>query len=130
MKGMPKIFENLGRLVKRFQYPNSWVKDVAEDLGFSISHGAPFEALIEHINTPHFRPGSLYLSMPRKLAEGAFQRALKKEVYQSCSLFSYYFDGGWLVMALHFDQAQRLSKVYVSCPAECSCRGFSILLDD
>jgi hypothetical protein len=129
MNGMPKFFHTLGRLVKRFQHPRSWVKDVADDLGVQLPPDVSLEAMLLHLQGKDFRPRSLFLSMPRRRAEEAFQKALKKEVYESCSLFSYYFDPGWLVMALYFDQFQHLSKVFVSCPAEFQCKGFSILLD-
>ena len=128
--GMPEIIENLKRLFKRFQYPNSGPIDVARDLGFQIESKASFEMLIAKLKARDFRPSALYLSMPRSFAEKNFENALKKETYQECSLFSYYFNRGWLIFALHFDEFERLSKVYVSCPANCSCRGFSLFLDE
>lgn len=125
-----KFFENLDKLIKRFQYPSSWVMDVGHDLGVPIPKGVSFEELITCLRSGSFRPSSLYLSMPRKMAEKSFKHPIKKEIYKSCTFFSYYFNRGWLVFALHFNKEQCLSRIYVTCPAYCSSRGFSIKLDD
>jgi hypothetical protein len=51
--------------------------------------------------------------MPRKDAEAAFQRARRKEHFCRNSLFSYYFHEGWLEFCLHFDEKNRLRRIYL-----------------
>lgn len=51
--------------------------------------------------------------MPRNLAEEAFSTARRMDRFKQCSLFSYYFDEGWLEFELRFDADARLRRVYV-----------------
>lgn len=51
--------------------------------------------------------------MPRNIAEAAFERAQRKEKFGRNSLFSYYFNEGWLEFNLHFDEHSRLRRIYL-----------------
>jgi hypothetical protein len=51
--------------------------------------------------------------MPREEAEAAFQTALRKEKFLHNSLFSYYFNEGWMEFVLQFDEHSRLRRIYI-----------------
>ena len=51
--------------------------------------------------------------MPREEAEAAFQSAQRKERFGRNSLFSYYFQEGWLEFKLYFDEKARLRRIYL-----------------
>ncbi|MFN0065358.1 MAG: hypothetical protein ACKVOH_03890 [Chlamydiales bacterium] len=125
-----QIIEEFMRLLSRFRYPVSLPEDIARDLGVCISNSLTFKELIKFLRSPHLRLCKVAKFMPRELAEDNFQSALKKESFKSSSLFSYYFNKGWLVFALYYDENDRLRRLHVQCPS-CSCmEGFDIHLDE
>lgn len=125
------LIEALTRLLSRFRYPCSLPEDVAQALGIHLANCLSFDEFIALLGQPECRPTKLRKYMQRQKAEDAFQTALKKETFGSLSLFSYYFNKGWLVFALHFDEQARLRRIYLQCPSmQSSIDGFEILLED
>jgi len=125
-----QLLESLTRLISRFRYPVSLPEDVAHDLGMHLPNTLNFTEFLQLLSSPHQRPAKLRKYMSRILAESTFESALKKETFKSCSLFSYYFNKGWLVFALYFDEGSRLRRVYLQCPNCVSIDGFDLALDE
>lgn len=122
--------ESLMRLMSRFRYPVSMPEDIAKDLGIRIPATVSFKIFLGLLSAASSRSTKLRRLMPRRQAEAAFQNALKKEMFSSCSLFSYYFNQGWVVIALYFDDGARLRRAYFQCPACESMQGFDLLLEE
>jgi hypothetical protein len=101
------------QLFVRFRYPISMPEDVATDLGLTLSNLLTFQEFMSHLTNPHHRPTKLSRFMPRDQAENNFRFALRKEKFQSNSLFSYHFNGGWMEFILHFDENARLRRLYI-----------------
>ena len=101
------------RLLVRFRYPMSMPEDVAKDLGVEISNLLTFPEFINCLTNPDFKSKKLIRFMPREQAENAFNTALRKEKFSRDSLFSYYFNGGWMEFMLSFDQNSRLRRIYI-----------------
>ena len=101
------------RFLIRFRYPMSMPEDVANDLGLEISNLLTFSEFIHQLTNPEFKPKKLVRFMPREQAESMFSAALRKEKFNHDSLFSYYFNGGWMEFILSFDQESRLRRMYI-----------------
>src|SRR5262245_31955013 len=110
---MQTPFDLFRRLWIRFRYPVSTPEDVATDLGLNISNLLSFKEFINCLTDPTYRPTHLTRFMPRELAEQRFRTALRKEKFQGNSLFSYYFNGGWMEFCLQFDEQSRLRRLYI-----------------
>ncbi len=108
-----KLFSPLLHLWCRFRYPVSTPEDVGTDLGIKVSNQLSFNEFIHCLMDPHQRPTKLIRFMPRAQAEEIFQSALRKEKFQSNSLFSYHFKGGWMEFILQFDEQSRLRRLYM-----------------
>lgn len=106
-----KALDHLYKLFLRFRYPVSLPEEVAEALGVNLSKFSSFQEFIEQLF--NCRPTRLTKFMPRKDAEKAFQNALQKDRFQQMSLFSYYFNEGWLEFVLQFDEQSRLRRLYL-----------------
>lgn len=124
------LVESLTRLMSRFRHPVSLPEDVARDLGLDLPNNITFQKLIARLASPDQRPAKLRKYMPRLAAETTFESALKKESFKSCSLYSYYFNKGWLVFALYFDEDSRLRRVYLQCPHCVAIDDFDLVLDE
>jgi len=125
-----QVLESLTRLVCRFRYPVSLPEDVANDLGLHLPNTLNFQEFLQLLSSPSQRPAKLRKFMTRSLAESTFVSALKKETFHSCSLFSYYFNKGWLVFALYFDEGAKLRRIHLQCPACESIDGFDLSLEE
>ena len=106
-------FLSFRRFLIRFRYPMSMPEDVANDLGLEISNLVTFNEFIHRLTSPESRPKKLIRFMPREQAESVFSTALRKEKFNQNSLFSYYFNGGWMEFALSFDGQSRLRRIYI-----------------
>lgn len=101
------------RLFLRFRYPVSLPEDVAKALGVSFSNYISFEDFVKKLTCPSCQPTKLKKFMPREEAEAAFHEALRKERFQHNTLFSYYFNEGWMEFVLQFDEHSRLRRIYI-----------------
>ena len=108
-----KAAEHLIRLLQRFWYPVSLPEDVAYALGIEIPTFMGFEKLLATLTSPCCQPTNLHRFMPRDFAEEFFTSAVRKERFRQHSLFSYYFNRGWLEFVLHFDSDRRLRRLYI-----------------
>ena len=124
------LLKSLTRLISRFRYPVSLPEDIAHDLGMYLPNTLNFQKFLQLLSSPHHRPAKLRKYMSRGVAEATFESALKKEAFKSCSLFSYYFNKGWLVFALYYDEDSRLRRVHLQCPACTSIEGFDLPLEE
>lgn len=124
------LLESVERLLSRFRHPVSLPEDVAKDLGVHLANSLTFEELIFALGRPGAYPKKLKRWMSRREAESAFQGAIRKEIFRSSSLFSYYFNKGWIVMTLYFDEDDLLRRLYVQCPSCESIEGFDIPLPE
>ncbi|CCB86871.1 MULTISPECIES: hypothetical protein [Parachlamydia] len=107
------LIEGFCRLLMRFRYPVSLPEDIAQALGISFSNFLTFDQLIEQLIDPNCSPKRLKKYMPREDAEAAFESACKKDKFSQNSLFSYYFNEGWLEFILQFDSHSRLRRIYI-----------------
>jgi hypothetical protein len=122
--------ESLIRLINRFRYPVSLPEEIMRDLGLFLPLSLDFEHFLEHLLSPPHPPTKLRKQMPRHRAEAVFESAFKKEKFLSCSLFSYYFNQGWLVFTLYFDANDHLRRIYLQCPAGAPFEGGDLFLDE
>lgn len=125
-----QLFAGVTRLISRFRYPVSLPEDVAHDLGMQLPNTLNFQQFLKLLTSPHQRPSKLRKYMTREVAEATFGSALKKDVFRSCSLYSYYFNKSWLVFSLYFDEKSRLRRVSLQCPTFHSFEGFDLTLDE
>ena len=124
-----RVLESLTRLISRFRYPVSLPEDVAHDLGMNLPNTLNYHEFLQLLSSPHHRPTKLRKFMSRRQAEQTFELALKKETFKSCSLFSYCFNKSWLVIALYFDEQERLRRVYLQCPSCEKFDGFDLAIE-
>lgn len=109
-----RAFDLLYRFFLRFRYPVSLPEDIACALGVDLSCYLTFEEFVERLKCPNFRPTRLKKYMSRQQAEEAFTgSALKIDRFGQKSLFSYYFNEGWMEFVLQFDDQMRLRRVYL-----------------
>ncbi len=106
-----QLFSSLQQMLVRFRYPVSMPQEVASSLGVQIENNIPFQSFLTKCRT--CRPSRLSKFMPRMEAERAFQGALRKERFSSSSLYSFYFNEGWLEFELQFDTNSLLRRLYV-----------------
>jgi hypothetical protein len=108
-----KAFDLLYRFFLRFRYPVSLPEDVACALGTELSCYLTFDEFVSRLKNPQFRPTRLKKFMPRELAEKAFSSACRIDRFNEKSLFSYYFNEGWMEFVLQFDDQSRLRRIYL-----------------
>ncbi|MDR3623756.1 MAG: hypothetical protein P4L16_01285 [Chlamydiales bacterium] len=108
-----KVLNIILQLYWRLQYPVSLPEDVARALGIQANNNLVFTDFIRLLTSPTTSPTKLVKYMSRLDAEATFGSALRKERFSGHSLFSYYFNKGWLGFYLQFDQQSRLRRVYV-----------------
>lgn len=108
-----KAFDLVYRFLLRFRYPVSLPEEVASALGIDVSNFVSFEEFVSVLTSPTCRPTRLTKYMSRERAEEAFKTALRKERFKRNTLYSYYFNEGWLVFILQFDDQHRLSRIYL-----------------
>lgn len=108
-----KAFSFLFHFFLRFRYPVSLPEEIASDLGVDTPNSLTFQEFINRITSPSCRPKKLSKFMSRDQAEQAFQSACFKERFQKNSLYSYYFNEGWMEFVLKFDDQSRLRRVYI-----------------
>lgn len=118
-----QLLINFSRFINRFRYPASLPEDVAGDLGIELPNNIDFDELLQRLSCTC--PKTLWKKMSRYAAESAFQGSLKKEIFRSSSLFSYYFNQGWVVITLYFDENNSLRRLYVQTPER---EGFDLQL--
>lgn len=123
-----QLLESITRLLSRFRYPVSLPEDVSRDLGLCLPNTLSFHDFLKLLASPHHRCTRLHKYISRHRAEAAFESALKKETFKSCTLFSYYFNKGWLVFTLYFDEQMRLRRINTQCPACEGIEGFDLPL--
>jgi hypothetical protein len=122
------ILEFASNLFVRFRYPVSLPTEVANALGVEITNHVSFPEMLQLLTSPQCKPTKLQRLMPRDKAERAFAGALRKEALGHCTLFSYYFPGGWMAFELHFDDASLLRRVYIHHKQIPHPRGFELPL--
>ncbi len=101
------------RLITRLRYPVSLPEDVAQALGVPFSNAQPFKDFVKQLLAPTLKPTTLSRFMMREDAERAFGNAPIKERFHRSTLFSYYFNEGWLEFVLKFDDQGSLRRVYM-----------------
>lgn len=108
-----KMIESFVQFYRRLHYPVSMPEEVASALGIEVSSNLSFTQFVNLLSSPACCPNKLSKFMSREEAESAFDGALRKERFQHHSLFSYYFNHGWMGFHLQFDQSGRLRRIYV-----------------
>ncbi len=106
-----QFFTAVQQMFIRFRYPVSLPEDVAISLGVQIENNIGFKTFLNTCRD--CEPTRLAKFMPRMEAERAFHAAIRKEKFSSSSLFSFYFNEGWLEFELQFDSNSLLRRVYV-----------------
>jgi hypothetical protein len=124
-----RAFDLMYRFFLRFRYPVSVPEDIACALGVDLSCHLTFEEFVNRLQCPNFRPTRLKKYMPRELAEDAFSSALRVDRFGQKSLFSYYFNEGWMEFILQFDEDARLRRIYLQHKCIHDDRGLEIPLN-
>lgn len=123
-----QLVDELSRLMSRFRHPNSLPEDIANDLGITLSNHYSCEKLLELLASPQCKPTKLYWMMSRHEAEASFRFFLKKEQFKSSTLFSYYFNKGWVIFSLYYDHLQRLRRVHLQYPCGTDAQDHDLFL--
>ena len=110
---MKRALDCFSRFFLRFRYPVALPEDVAQALGIDVSNFLTFEEFFNCLISPNCCPKRLVRFMPRNQAEKAFSEAQRKEHFNRSSLFSFYFNEGWMEFNLEFDKDARLRRVYI-----------------
>ncbi len=113
MNSLNYFFEILFKILARFRYPVSMPSDIADALGIQLTNTVRFKDLLLQLTSPELTLTHLTKYMSRKSAENTFKHALRKECFQQSSLFSFYFNEGWLEFELHFDETSKLRRLYI-----------------
>lgn len=124
-----KAWNMMRMFLIRFRYPVSSPEDIAQDLGIPATNFLTFQEFFLQLSSPSCRPAKLNKFMPREEAEEVFQTALRKEKFSRNSLFSYYFNEGWVEFVLQFDDQSRLRRIYLHHKEIPQDEGIEILLD-
>ena len=106
-----QLFTAFKQMFIRFRYPVSLPEEVAASLGLEIDNTIAFKKFLSACRD--CPPKRLAKFMPRCEAERAFHGALRKEKFSSSSLYSFYFNEGWLEFELQFDSTSLLRRAYV-----------------
>ncbi len=101
------------QLMLRFRYPVSLPEEIAEALGVNVTNSSSFHDVLRILCSPSCKPQKLTRFMPREQAERAFFNACRKERFHRNSLYSYYFNEGWVEFVLQFDDQSRLRRIYI-----------------
>lgn len=107
------IFTRVVDTLARFRYPVSLPQDIASAVGIEIQNTIRFRQLLSLLTSPSASPIKLTKYMPREQAEYAFRSALRRDRFPQSSLYSFYFNEGWLEFELQFDHLSRLRRVYL-----------------
>ena len=110
---MKRALDCFSRFFLRFRYPVALPEDVAKALGIDVSNFITFDEFFSCLTSPSCCAKRLTRFMPRMQAEKAFSGAQRKEHFHRSSLFSYYFNEGWMEFNLEFDNDARLRRVYI-----------------
>lgn len=95
----------------RFRFPCTLPSELGHSLGVTIPRYPTFTQLIQNISCS--TPTKLRKYMPREEAENLFTTAQRKEQFVGNSMFSYYFNEGWIEFVLQFDERSRLRRLYL-----------------
>lgn len=108
-----KAFHLLYRLYLKFCYPVFLPEEIVHDIGIDAGNFLTFDEFVHKLATSSCHLRRLVKFMPREDAEVFFSKALRKEHFRHNTLFSYYFQGGWLEFILHYDEHCRLRRLYI-----------------
>ncbi len=111
MLKLQSAFDLLLDFLLRFRFPCTLPSEIGSSLGVDLPRYPTFSELIENIS--HSTPTKLYKYMPRKEAEEHFKTAQRKEQFVSNSMFSYYFNEGWIEFVLQYDDNSKLRRLYL-----------------
>jgi hypothetical protein len=100
-----KIF---ARIMQRLRFPVTLPQDITQALGIKLPDPLSFDEFFKNLITTDSIPSKLSKWMPRSQAEAPFYRAQRKERFHENTIFSYYFNEGWLIFILRFDDQGRL----------------------
>ena len=107
------LLEYLQEMFVRLRYPLSLPRDLGIALGIEVTNSLRFGKMLDTLLSPACQPRRLFKYMPRKLAEEAFDGAVKKERFLHSTLCSFSFNEGWLEFELQFDEESRLRRLYL-----------------
>lgn len=124
------IFNRALGLLARFRYPVSLPQDIACAIGIEIQNTVRFRQLLSLLTNPYCSPTKLTKYMPREQAECAFQSALRIDRFNQSSLYSFYFNEGWLEFELQFDHLSRLRRVYLHHKLISDLHGHELILTE
>lgn len=98
---------------QRVRYPAALPQEIADDLGVALPERFSFDDFLTTLARPISPPSRLRRFMPRSLAEAPFNKAQLKERFKENTLFSYYFNEGWIIFILSFDSQGRLRGIQI-----------------
>ena len=128
MEDNMKAFNWFYRVILRIRYPVTLPEQIAMDLGIAVPSFLTFSELVSQLTSISCKPKRLRRFMPREMAEAAFESAQRKEKFSHNSLFSYYFQEGWVEFSLYFDEQSRLRRIYLQHKSVDKERGIEISL--
>ena len=80
---MTNPFHGLSNIILRLRYPVALPEEIATDIGVPISNVLTFDEFVRKLTNLSSRPERLKRFMPRDLAEAAFEKAQRKEIFGS-----------------------------------------------
>lgn len=108
------LHKKLIRLFQRIRNPISLPEDIGRDLGIQVLYNElSFQDCIQKLIAKDCNSKFLEKFMPRQQVESLFKSAVRKEIFNDTSLFSYYVYDGWLTFKLIFDDKSLLRRVYL-----------------
>lgn len=100
-------------LFVRLRYPVSLPQDVGSALGVPVSNSVRFQSFLQFLTSGQCIPTKLVRFMEREKVERAFEKARRKESFHHHTLYSFYFNQGWLEFDVEFDKNAKLRRIYV-----------------
>jgi hypothetical protein len=98
----------LAKLLQRFRFPATLPQEITQALGIRMADPLSFDEFFKNLVSKETIPSRLRKMMPRPQAEAPFSSAQRKERFHENTIFSYYFNEGWLIFILRFDEQGRL----------------------
>ncbi len=122
-----QIYNAITHMKVRMRYPYALPSDIGTSLGQSIDDSITFPLLLKILSNLQ-EPRSLARFMNRDRAEKSFILATRCERFTTSTLYSFRFNEGWIEFELHFDEEDKLRRLFILHKEIVSCDRIEIPL--